>query len=172
MTGAKVTPPVATVANGEIKVTLNAAVTQATVFGEFHNLSSNQTGARIETTVGTITTVRDLGVVGGRNGNFASATFTVTAAQVQQLRVPCCPAPRSAMSRNSQSGAGEAKRGTSEACLRSVPNENDLKREPKPAARSQKPAAGAVNPNGVASFSPGLRGTSYPGWAGRMFPQP
>ncbi|MEQ1604406.1 MAG: FG-GAP-like repeat-containing protein [Pyrinomonadaceae bacterium] len=86
LTGAQVTPPVTTTGNGEIKVTLNAAETQATVFGEFHNLTTNQTGARIETTVGTVTTVRDLGVVGGRNGNFASATFDVTAAQVQQLR--------------------------------------------------------------------------------------
>ena len=86
LTGAQVNPPVATAGNGEIKITLNVAETQATVFGEFHNLSSNQTGARIETTVGTITTVRDLGVVGGRNGNFATATFAVTAAQVQQLR--------------------------------------------------------------------------------------
>ena len=37
---------------------------------------------------------------------------------VRLLRIPCCPGPRSAMSKNSQSGAGEAKRGTSEACLR------------------------------------------------------
>lgn len=86
MFGNGVTPPVVTGANGEIKVTLNAAETQATMFGEFHGLSSNQTGARIETTVGTTTTIRDLGVVGGINGNFASVTFDVTPAQVQQLR--------------------------------------------------------------------------------------
>jgi len=86
LTGSQIDPPVATSANGEIKITLNAAETQATVFGEFHNLSSNQTGARIETTVGTSTVVLDLGVVGGRNGNFPSVTFAVTAAQVQQLR--------------------------------------------------------------------------------------
>lgn len=86
LTGGGVSPAVSTAAIGEIKVTLNATETQATVFGEFHNLSSNQTGARIETTVGTVTTIRDLGIVGGRNGNFASATFNVTAAQVQQLR--------------------------------------------------------------------------------------
>ncbi len=84
--GSGVTPPVTTNANGEIKVTLNAAETQATVFGEFHNLSSNQTGARIESIVGTTTTIRDLGVVGGNNGNFPSVTFDVTAAQVQALR--------------------------------------------------------------------------------------
>ena len=77
---------VSTSANGEIKVTLNSDETQATVFGEFHNLSSNQTGAVIETAIGTTVTIRNLGVVGGRNGNFAAATFAVSAAQVQQLR--------------------------------------------------------------------------------------
>jgi hypothetical protein len=84
--GSGVTPPVATNANGEIKVTLNAAETQATIFGEFHNLSSNQTGARIETTIGTPVTIRDLGIVGGLNGNFPSVTIDVSVAQVQQLR--------------------------------------------------------------------------------------
>lgn len=84
--GTGVTPPVTTNADGEFKVTLNGSETQATVFGEFHGLSSNQTGARIETLVGTTATIRDLGVVGGVNGNFASVTFAVTAAQVQQLR--------------------------------------------------------------------------------------
>lgn len=84
--GSGVTPPVTTSGNGEIKVTLNANETQATLFGEFHNLSSNQTGARIETTVGSTTTIRDLGVLGGTNGNFALVTFDVTAAQVQALR--------------------------------------------------------------------------------------
>ena len=64
LNGSRVIPPVNTTANGEIKVTLNANGTQATVFGEFHGLSSDQTGARVETTVGTITTVFDLGVVG------------------------------------------------------------------------------------------------------------
>lgn len=86
LTGSQVTPPVTTAATGEVKVILNAAETQATVFGEFHGLSSDQTGARIETTVGTIVTVRDLGTVGGANGEFARATFSVTSAQVQQLR--------------------------------------------------------------------------------------
>ncbi len=86
LTGSQVTPPVTTTGNGEIKVTLNAAETQATVFGEFHNLSSNQTGARIETTGSAITTIRDLGVVGGRNGEFAPVTFNISAAQIQQLR--------------------------------------------------------------------------------------
>lgn len=86
MLGSGITPPVTTNGNGEIKVTLNAAETQATMFGEFHNLSSNQTGARIETTVGSVTTIRDLGVVGGINGDFAMVTFDVTPTQVQQLR--------------------------------------------------------------------------------------
>lgn len=86
LTGAQATPSVTTAGNGEIKLTLNATETQATVFGEFHNLSSNQTGARIVTTVGTATTIRDLGIVGGQNGNFPSVTFDVSAAQVQMLR--------------------------------------------------------------------------------------
>ncbi|NOT46585.1 MAG: CHRD domain-containing protein, partial [Acidobacteria bacterium] len=73
-------------ANGEFKVNLNAAETQATIFGEFHNLSSNQTGARIETTTGTPVVVHSFGVVGGSNGNFASVTIPVTPTLVQQLR--------------------------------------------------------------------------------------
>ena len=84
--GSGITPPVTTNATGEIKVALSSDATQATVIGEFHDLSSNQTGARVETTTGTITTVFDLGIVGGTNGRFASQTFPVTASQVQQLR--------------------------------------------------------------------------------------
>ncbi len=86
LTGSHVVPPVSTAANGEIKVRLSADGTQATVFGEFHNLSSNQTGAVIETTVGTTATILNLGIVGGRNGNFAPVTIAVSGAQVQQLR--------------------------------------------------------------------------------------
>ena len=86
LTGAGVQPAVQTNATGEIKVTLNATETQATIFGEFHNLGSNQTAARIEALVGDGALVRDLGVVGGLNGNFASVTIDVTAAQVSQLR--------------------------------------------------------------------------------------
>jgi hypothetical protein len=86
LTGAQVSPPVQTAATGEIKVTLNAAETQATVFGEFHGLSSNQTGARIESLLGAGGVILDLGVVGGLNGNFAPITVTVSAAQVQMLR--------------------------------------------------------------------------------------
>ena len=92
LTGNGMTPPVTTGATGEFKVNLNAAETQATVFGEFHNLSSAQTGARIETLVGTTTTIRDFGTIGGTNGNFASVTFDVTAAQVQLLRTGLCSA--------------------------------------------------------------------------------
>ena len=73
-------------ANGEFKVNLNATETEATIFGEFHNLSSNQTGARIETTTSTPTIIRSFGVVGGNNGNFTSVTVPVTPALVQQLR--------------------------------------------------------------------------------------
>lgn len=75
-----------TTANGEVKVTLNAAENQATIFGEFHGLSSNQTAARIEGMIGDTYVVYDLGVVGGNNGNFASVAINVSAAQVVQLR--------------------------------------------------------------------------------------
>ena len=84
--GSGMTPPVTTNAIGEIKVSLSADETQATVFGEFHGLSTNQTAARVETTTGTITSVFDLGAVGGVNGRFVPQTFPVTASQVQQLR--------------------------------------------------------------------------------------
>ena len=86
LTGAGVTPPVQTAATGEIKVNLNATETRATIFGEFHNLGSNQTGARIEALVGDGVLVLDLGVVGGLNGNFASVTIDVNAGQISQLR--------------------------------------------------------------------------------------
>ncbi len=86
LNGNGMTPPVTTAANGEFKVQLSLDETQATLFGEFHNLSSNQTGARIETGIGTTIVIRDLGVVGGLNGNFATVTFAVTPVQVQMLR--------------------------------------------------------------------------------------
>ncbi len=86
LTGAGMIPAVQTSATGEIKVTLNATETQATIFGEFHNLGSNQTGARIEALVGDGTTVYDLGIVGGNNGNFALTTINVSASQVSQIR--------------------------------------------------------------------------------------
>ncbi|HEY8560200.1 MAG TPA: FG-GAP-like repeat-containing protein [Pyrinomonadaceae bacterium] len=85
-TGARLDPPVSTAATGEFKVFLNADETQATLSGEFHNLSSPQTGARIQTTIGAGTLVHDFGAIGGKNGNFPNATINVSAVQVQQLR--------------------------------------------------------------------------------------
>ncbi len=75
-----------TAARGEFKVTLNANETQATAFGEFHSLSSSQTGARIETAVGTTLNIFSFPVIGGTNGNFATVTFPVNSVQVQMLR--------------------------------------------------------------------------------------
>lgn len=85
-TGAQVVPPITTAGNAEIKVFLSADETQATITGEFHGLSSTQTGAKIETTVGANTLIYDFGAIGGTNGRFANATITVNQAQVQQLR--------------------------------------------------------------------------------------
>ena len=85
-TGSQLVPPVTTNANAEFKVFLNANETQATLKAEFHNLSSAQTGARIETTVGTTTVIHNFGAIGGTNGEFANATINVTPMQVQQLR--------------------------------------------------------------------------------------
>ncbi|HSI87831.1 MAG TPA: FG-GAP-like repeat-containing protein, partial [Pyrinomonadaceae bacterium] len=84
--GSGVQPPVQTSATGEIKVNLNAAETQATIFGEFHNLSSSQTGARIESTAGDGVTIHTLPTTGGSGGNFPSVTIDVSPALVQQLR--------------------------------------------------------------------------------------
>jgi hypothetical protein len=87
LSGSQMTPPVTTTADGEVKVSLNETETQATILGEFHRLSSNETSAKIEVTVGgTTATVHDLGTIGGTNGNFATATIPVTANQVNQLR--------------------------------------------------------------------------------------
>jgi hypothetical protein len=86
LTGAGLSPPVQSNATGEIKVTLNVDETHATIFGEFHGLGSNQTGARIATTTSNPVTVHDFGIVGGTNGNFASVTVAVSPALVQQLR--------------------------------------------------------------------------------------
>ena len=85
-TGAQLNPPVTTNANAEFKVFLNADETQATLTGEFHNLSSSQTGARIEAQIGDGTLIHDFGAIGGTNGNFATVTINVGAIQVQQLR--------------------------------------------------------------------------------------
>ena len=86
LNGSQVTPPVSTNGRGEVKVLLNQNETQATITGEFHDLSSAQTTAKIESLVGTTSMVYDFGTIGGRNGNFATATIAVTAIQVQQLR--------------------------------------------------------------------------------------
>lgn len=85
-TGNGINPPVATNANAEFKVFLNETETQAILTAEFHNLSSAQTGARIETTVGTTSVIHSFPVIGGTNGNLATATINVTPVQVQQLR--------------------------------------------------------------------------------------
>ncbi len=85
-TGSGMTPPVTTAANGEFKVFLNADQTQATLTGEFHNLSSGQTGARIEMAVGANPIIHSFNVTGGRNANLQTVTIAVSAAQVQQLR--------------------------------------------------------------------------------------
>lgn len=84
--GSGMTPPVTTTGRGEVKVFLSQDETQATITGEFHNLSSSQTSARIEVDLGDVVLVHDLGTIGGTNGNFATATIPVSAAQVQQLR--------------------------------------------------------------------------------------
>ncbi len=86
LSGSRMNPPVATAARGEVKVFLNQAENQATITGEFHNLSSAQTAARIEVTVGTTSVAYSFPTIGGRNGNFPNAVISVTAAQIAQLR--------------------------------------------------------------------------------------
>ncbi len=75
-----------TTANGEVKVFLNQAENQATITGEFHNLSSAQTNARIVLNVGDTSVVYTFPIIGGTNGNFPNATVAVSTAQVAQLR--------------------------------------------------------------------------------------
>ncbi len=86
LTGSQVSPPVATAARGEVKVFLNQTENQATITGEFRNLSSAQTAARIEILVGTTGIFYSFPVIGGTNGNFPTATIAVTSVQVAQLR--------------------------------------------------------------------------------------
>ena len=87
MNGAGVTPPVTTNGRGEIKVLLNTGETQATISGEYENLSSAQVSAKIRVTIGnTTTTIADLGVLGGTERHFPVTVIPVTAQQVQQLR--------------------------------------------------------------------------------------
>jgi hypothetical protein len=85
-TGAGMEPAVNTNARGEVKITLNADETEATIQGEFNDLSSAQTSARIEADLGDLLLVHDFGTIGGSNGNFATATIPVSQAQVDQLR--------------------------------------------------------------------------------------
>lgn len=85
-TGSQLNPPVATSANAEFKVFLSADETQATLTGEFHNLSSAQTGARIEAQIGDGTLIHNFGAIGGTNGNFANVTISISQIQLQQLR--------------------------------------------------------------------------------------
>ena len=86
LNGSQITPPVSTNGRGEVKILLNQNENQATIRGEFNNLSSAQTTARIEFIAGTTSVVYDFGTIGGANGNFATATIAVTPMQVQQLR--------------------------------------------------------------------------------------
>jgi hypothetical protein len=86
LTGSQMTPPVNTNATGEVKIFLNQTENQATIIGEFHNLSSAQTNARILLVTGDTSVVVDLGAIGGTSGNFASRTISVTPIQAAQLR--------------------------------------------------------------------------------------
>lgn len=86
LSGSLMNPPVSTNATGEVKVLLNQNENLATVTGEFHNLSSAQTGAKIEILVGTTSGTFSFTTTGGTNGKFLTSTFPVTSAQVAQLR--------------------------------------------------------------------------------------
>jgi hypothetical protein len=87
LNGARMTPTVTTNGRGEIKIILDLTETQAQISGEFERLSSTQTSATINVTIGATTSlIFDLGVQGGTQGRFATRSFSVTAQQVQQLR--------------------------------------------------------------------------------------
>ena len=85
-TGSQMIPPVSTGATSKIKVLLNQAETEAIITGQFNNLSSAQTTAKIFSTAGDTNLVHEFAVVGGTNGNFVSAAIPVNALQVAQLR--------------------------------------------------------------------------------------
>ena len=86
-TGSGMIPPVSTNATGEIKILLNAEETLATISGEFRNLSSSQTSATIAVDIGgDLTTIYNLGTIGGTNGNISTRTVGILPAQVTQLR--------------------------------------------------------------------------------------
>lgn len=86
LTGSGFNPPVSTSGIGEVEIYLNDTETEATITAEFDNLSSPQTGAKIEADLGTIVLIQDLGVLGGTEGHFAPVTIPVTGAEVEQLR--------------------------------------------------------------------------------------
>ncbi|HEY0426231.1 MAG TPA: FG-GAP-like repeat-containing protein [Pyrinomonadaceae bacterium] len=85
-TGSQIDPPVTTNGTAEFKVTLSADETQATLTGEFHTLSSAQTGAQIIADIGSNSIIHDFGTIGGIDGNFPTVTIDVTPIQVQLLR--------------------------------------------------------------------------------------
>ena len=89
LNGEQVVPAVMTEARGAIGVILNEAETQIQVYCGFYGLSSAQTTATINgpaMTGETAPMLFDLGTIGGTIGRFPVRTFTVTAAQVTQLR--------------------------------------------------------------------------------------
>ncbi len=86
LNGSRVSPAVVTNATGEVKIFLNQTETEATITGEFHNLSSAQTAARIEIILDTVGTFYTFPIIGGRDGNFPTAIVPVTPIQVAQLR--------------------------------------------------------------------------------------
>jgi hypothetical protein len=89
MNGAQVVPAVQTQARGETRILLNQAENQIQVFASYFNLSSNQTGASINGPANpgsNAPQIFDLGTAGGTSNFLPIRTFTVTAAQVAQLR--------------------------------------------------------------------------------------
>ncbi len=86
LTGAQMNPAVTTNAIGEVKIFLNQTETEATITGEFHNLSSQQIAARIEILLDTVGIFYTFPTIGRRDGNFPTAVIPITAIQVAQLR--------------------------------------------------------------------------------------
>ena len=81
-------PSTATGPKGELKVTLNAAESQAVITGEYSRLTSAQISLKITVEVGSTTTViYDFGTLGGIERRFGPVTVNVTPQQVQQLRM-------------------------------------------------------------------------------------
>lgn len=89
LSGAQMTPPVGTSGRGELKIFLNAAETQANASGEY-NLTSAQTSAKVFCEAGSTTALLyDFGALGGTERHY-TASFAVTAAQLQMLRTGTC----------------------------------------------------------------------------------